>query len=637
MGIVLQAGMFIAPAVLLVLIGLLGARVYIKRLKPAVSGGRKLRLPVALVDFKFTVRRLVARQRTTITVLAWAGYCTALLLPNLLLLQINRDVASVEKLLIAVVLLVAWHLSFRKLPHALLSMFPIFLILPIDLFFTYTYQEPPTSPVAGILAHTSLSEALDYLQGRKLDLLLGIMLSLSVWWCSLKFVVPLWTTRHLTVARWIAQTMTAAWIVVLAWSVLMANLASSVNDQAKDVTYKGGNLAFGLTKLSGIFPFGRIFAVTDYLVAEQRAAILNHAMRGFSFGSSQQDFDTARQVYVLVIGEAGRRDRWQITAHQRATNPRLSVQPNLVALTDVVSPWTWTDASIPVIVSRKSATERSRLFPEKSVVSLFKEAGFHTVWMSNQARQSPTSPIGLPAAEADEVRYLNVAANDIFGRAPYDEVLISALRDVLTRPYARQFVIIHLLGSHDSYEKRYPKNFGRWQPSANALLGEPEAHLKLSNSYDNSVLYSDYVVSSFIELLRQQNLLGGLYFVSDHGESLLDGECSQTGHGNTSYYNYPVPAFAWLTDRYVERYPNALENLLSHSKSKLTTANTFDSLAELAHINYRGEDATRSVFSSQFRETPRLVNVGEQVVDWDQARFVGACRKPTAAEFTQSH
>jgi len=573
---------------------------------------------------------LSTHRRRIAQIVALSAYRSALLLPSILLLEIDRDVASIQKLVISLILLVCWHLSFRKPSHAVISMLPFFLILPLDLFFTQTYQEPPTTAIIGILAHTTPKESLDYLNGRKLEIFLALIASLAVWaaalW-SIDSLMPARPSRFLTFSRWAGRCVTAAWIAVLAWSFAAASLTPAFAAKSGSNADKEGNLALNFSRLTGTFPFGRVFSVSDYMIGEQKAAALVEKLRDFSFGASTSDQD--RQVYVLVIGETSRRDRYQIEGYGRPTNPRLSAIPNLVALTNVVTPWTWTDASVPVIVSRKPATDRSRFFPQKSVVSLFKEAGFHTSWLSNQQRNSDSSPLGPPGAEADEAHYLNVAANNVFGKTTYDEVLVPALRAILARPEKRQFVVIHLLGSHDLYEKRYPSAFDRWHGSAKDS-GADDARQRLNDTYDNSILYTDYVISEIIGLLKHEKALAGLYYVSDHGEGLLDGQCSQTGHGNTGYFNYPVAALAWLSDPYIAKYPQAAQNLRQHAGARLTTANTFDSLAGLAHITYRNANLAQNIFDPSFHETQRLVNVGASVVDWDRAEFSGVCRKPTA-------
>jgi glucan phosphoethanolaminetransferase (alkaline phosphatase superfamily) len=234
---------------------------------------------------------------------------------------------------------------------------------------------------------------------------------------------------------------------------------------------------------------------------------------------------------------------------------------------------------------------------------------------------------------------MNVSANDVFGESTFDEVLLPKFREILARPERRQLIVLHLLGSHDAYNKRYPDKFNRWKPS---LTDHPDADYhdfrirdEINNSYDNSILYTDYIISSVIDTLRaNESLLSGLFYIADHGENIFDERCPLTGHGGTAYFGYPVSALAWISDRYAKAFTGAVQNLRAHAHSRLTTENIFDSLGDLAHLSYRGMDRSRSILSAEFRARPRMVNVGTEIVDWDHARFISECRKPAPIGIT---
>ena len=49
-----------------------------------------------------------------------------------------------------------------------------------------------------------------------------------------------------------------------------------------------------------------------------------------------------------------------------------------------------------------------------------------------------------------------------------------------------------------------------------------------SIEYDNSILYTDYILSSIIEHINRPNTVSAFMFVSDHGEEIAKGGA---GHG----------------------------------------------------------------------------------------------------------
>jgi glucan phosphoethanolaminetransferase (alkaline phosphatase superfamily) len=112
----------------------------------------------------------------------------------------------------------------------------------------------------------------------------------------------------------------------------------------------------------------------------------------------------------MVIGESSRYDRWSLNGYARETNPLLKQEANLVALPDVITSVSATRLSVPVIISRKPATQSLKDgFSEKSFLTAFKEAGFKTFWLSNQISFGKfDTPVSVFAKEADVVEFLNL-------------------------------------------------------------------------------------------------------------------------------------------------------------------------------------------------------------------------------------
>jgi glucan phosphoethanolaminetransferase (alkaline phosphatase superfamily) len=438
--------------------------------------------------------------------------------------------------------------------------------------------------------------------------------------------------------RWLARAGLAT--ALLALLLVALPRFSGVDAMAgasglEDISNRG-DLPFKLAGLRGIFPFGLLVSTMEFHLAARNRQEIQARLDAFRFHAHAVAPSGGREIYVLVIGESSRANRWSLDGYARETNPRLSREPNLVVLRDVISPWTFTTAAVPIITTRKEGTDRSRLIREKSIISLFREAGFRTYWLSSQAQPtSAVSPIGQISAEADERVWANVSTNNVFGLSRHDGVLLPVLRGVIDRNEKRQFIVLHIMGSHDSYHRRYPDSFNRFQPSmtdeAGGGLGPDDGHVRLRNSYDNSILYTDTIIADVIQALRASAAVSALFYTSDHGESLFDGACQLSGHGGHARSNYSVSALAWLSDPYMAMFPAVMPALAANAAKRLSTENTFESLADMAHIDFVGKDASRSVFSTDFRERPRYVNAGERQLDWDAARFVGNCAEPERA------
>ena len=109
-----------------------------------------------------------------------------------------------------------------------------------------------------------------------------------------------------------------------------------------------------------------------------------------------------------------------------------------------------------------------------------------------------------------------------------------------------------MMGSHGpAYYKRYPDKFKVFQPTCDTADIQGCSREAIVNTYDNTILYTDYVVSRAIkELKKYPRYEAGLMYVSDHGESL--GENGIYLHG-FPYKIAPkeqkgVPMILWLSE-----------------------------------------------------------------------------------------
>ena len=135
----------------------------------------------------------------------------------------------------------------------------------------------------------------------------------------------------------------------------------------------------------------------------------------------------------------------------------------------------------------------------------------------------------------------------------YDEVLLNGLREqVLASNKNKIFVVLHTSTSHGpSYYKKHPARFTQFTPECeNVELAECSRE-ELINSYDNTIVYTDYILATLIEELKQlDGYNSSMIFVSDHGESL--------GENNLYMHGLPmsiapkeqkdIPFIVWTSD-----------------------------------------------------------------------------------------
>lgn len=535
---------------------------------------------------------------------------------------------------------------------------PAFVAIPVELYLYRYYGQGISSHHLGILFETSPREAVEFL-GSKIWILLLVSIAMLGW-----FGLS-WRVAHRTSdldwsgkVRWLVvaifSTATAAWMyghefgVARSASVSPRASARLINQPTSTATStppwfrnplapsplpqlaSWAALPVDTARFGHSWPFGLVVGAREFWAERAYLGELKLKSNAFRFGASQGQHQSTGQVVVMVIGESSRFDRWSLNGYDRETNPLLKGEQNLVSLSNVITGVSATRLSVPVLVSRKPATQSLKAgFSEKSFLSAYREAGFKTYWLSNQmAFGKFDTPVSVYADEADVTRFMNLGG--VGNASSHDDVLFDALSNALADPAANKLIVLHTLGNHWNYSHRHPKEFDKWQPSLFGVVNPAYTDLKMkpqiNNSYDNSILYTDWFLSQVIGSLKSTGQLASMVYVSDHGQSLYDGSCTYAFHGHNTQYDFHVPALVWYSEKYQVTYPEKVAQLLRHQRARLSTENIFHSLLDMADIRYDTEALEWSFLSKQFRPHKRYVD-SYGWTDYDNATFKGDCRE----------
>jgi glucan phosphoethanolaminetransferase (alkaline phosphatase superfamily) len=191
-------------------------------------------------------------------------------------------------------------------------------------------------------------------------------------------------------------------------------------------------------------------------------------------------------------------------------------------------------------------------------------------------------------------------------------------------------IVLHTLGNHWNYSQRHPQEFDRWKPSLFGVDKPAYTSLKLkpeiNNSYDNSILYTDWLLAQVIGLLKAGPPLASMMYVADHGQTLYDGSCKLAFHGHNTQFEFHVPALVWYSDAYGAAHSDKVAQLRQHRTAPLATENIFHSLLDMADIRYESEQLDRSFFSDQLAKHVRYVD-SYGWTDYDDATLKGDCKE----------
>ena len=320
---------------------------------------------------------------------------------------------------------------------------------------------------------------------------------------------------------------------------------------------------------------------------------------GFSYEAERTAEVPGREVYVYIIGEASRAMNWQLYGYGRETNPLLSQEEGLVVFRDVLTQSNTTHKRVPLILSSVATDEHDELYRRKGLPALFNEAGFDTWFISNQSRQG--AMIDHLAHDAKHLIYI---------RSPrHDTQLLDEMRKAIEKSTSRKlFFILHCYGSHFSYHQRYPREFAYFQPDNDVAIAKQHRPM-LVNAYDNSVRYTDYVLSGIIDYLGSlENTSSALLYCADHGEDLIDDHRERFLHASptTTAYQLYVASLAWFSESYRERFPEKVAAAEANATAPATTHALFHTMADMASIRGRFLTTKVSLVSPDFdRTAPR--------------------------------
>ncbi|MGL5967727.1 MAG: phosphoethanolamine transferase EptA [Kluyvera sp.] len=262
-----------------------------------------------------------------------------------------------------------------------------------------------------------------------------------------------------------------------------------------------------------------------------------------------------KNLTILIVGETSRAANFSLGGYDRETNPLLA-KDNVVYFPKTASCGTATAVSVPCMFSNMPRTgyDESLAHHQEGLLDIIQRAGIQVLWNDNDGGCKGA----CDRVPHQDVTDLKLPGECINGEC-YDEVLFHGLEQTIDNMQSDGVIVLHTIGSHGpTYYNRYPPAFRRFTPTCDTSEIQSCTQEQLKNSYDNTILYVDYIVDKAIKLLqsKQDKFTTSLVYLSDHGESL--GENGVYLHG-LPYAIAPetqkhVPMLLWLSDDYQKRY-----------------------------------------------------------------------------------
>jgi len=313
------------------------------------------------------------------------------------------------------------------------------------------------------------------------------------------------------------------------------------------------------------------------------------------------------KTFVVIIGESQSRSHMQLYGYERETNPKLSaIKDHLYVFKNVTSPATTTVEVMKHVLTLANQRHPEFFLQKRSIVNLFNEAGYDTVWIGNQGFKGNKYNISHGVIANECAKSYEIAYK-------HDQAVVDALGMTLRiRGNRDRIVFIHLRGSHTKYTERYTKDFAYFDHNKIPLpygSNLSEDKKQIIDEYDNSVRFNDHIISSIIDIVRAQSEYSWVLYFSDHGEEMFEYR-DMFGHQakNFSRYMCEIPYILWVSDKYKAANSNFFANMKYYLERPYSTEDVIHSISALSKLRYADFEKSRSIFSADFKELPRLVN-----------------------------
>ena len=514
---------------------------------------------------------------------------------------------------------------YKILAFALLALNVVFAIAQIFLIFSLelTYSHGTLDA----LVQTTPKEAFEFAHAFLNFKLIAAFLALLIFvFAALRLRVS--QRARMKLCRAIKLVFLLSLLVFIAHAAFKSYVAKSSKMRA--------SIIIALNKIP-IYNFA--FVTKDYFGADFKS--VRELQAGYqSIYASHSHKTTPNRIsnVVFIIGESLQRNFMSLYGYYLPTTPNLQAleqSGNLIAFSDVVSPGAKTNDVLKYVLNFGNyESEKQRPWSANlDIVNLARLANYETFWISNQERYGQWAVAsGASAQMTDHSDFTNQIPVYKYAYS-LDEVMLPSIKNFKSgakrSPLARKdessaaevngtqkkdkFFILHLMGSHPSYEFRYPKSFAKF--SAADISREPldEGQKKELAHYLNTVAYNDFIVSEIYKIFASDNTL--IVYFSDHAQSLYQYR-GKLIHGGINRFTLEIPLIFMASDKFKEQNADLWARIAAAKDRPFLNDDLIHAIAEILEMTDLPEyDPARSVINADFNASrPRII----EGVDYDK-------------------
>ena len=253
---------------------------------------------------------------------------------------------------------------------------------------------------------------------------------------------------------------------------------------------------------------------------------------------------------------------------------------------------------MPCIFSslNKSNYSKEEFKYNDNLIELIKKSGFEVLWVDNN------SGCKSVCDRVKTVKMHTIETKNNIDKEIFDEKMLKVLEEFMNNNKKDDlFIVLHQMGSHGpAYYKRTPKEFYQFKPICDSIELQQCSLERIKNSYDNTILYTDYFLSKIITILKEKTEVNtAMFYVSDHGQSL--GENGVYLHG-MPYIIAPknqkhIPMLIWLSANFIKEFKLDNRCIKNTINQQLSHDNLFHSILDLLKIDTKAIDKKLSFYN----------------------------------------
>ena len=305
---------------------------------------------------------------------------------------------------------------------------------------------------------------------------------------------------------------------------------------------------------------------------------------------------------VFIIGESITRNHMSLYGYNQNTNPlltELEKEGNLYKFTDVISPHAYTIGSLKKVLTFYTLESDKNWYEYNNIIDIMKKAGYKTYWFSNQESSGLNGNVVVNyGKKSDVIIFNNIWDSSKEIKNSYDEEIVIKSKNYISKE-KDNFIIYHLMGAHQGYNNRYPKRYDKFK-NKNIYI----------SSYDNAILYNDYVVNEIINNFKNEETI--IFYISDHGEEVYDFRMF-AGHseGKGSKYMIEIPFLIFVSDKFKEKYTEIVFSIENSQNTPYMIDDIIHTILDISGITTEEFNEEKSIISKNFNENRQRLFLGK--------------------------